>query len=43
MMYEFECLTIEEENQINEEACNPFLGACYPEAEGHCGPECSPN
>lgn len=40
-MYEFECLT--DETKIAEsEICSPFLGMCYPEAEGCCGPECSP-
>ena len=43
-MYEFECLTedIIVEN-VDMEVCSPFLGGCYPEAEGCCGPDCSPN
>lgn len=42
-MYEFECLTTnEEESLINEESCRPFSGFCYPEIEGCCGPDCSP-
>lgn len=42
-MYEFECLTTNNEVAINEQACSPFLGGCYPEAEDCCGPDCSPN
>lgn len=43
-MYEFECLTKSKkmESEYNN-ACSPFLGGCYPEAEGCCGPDCSPN
>ena len=43
-MYEFECLTQNDVGfAVNMEECSPFLGACYPDAEGCCGPECSPN
>ena len=42
-MYDFECLTVEEVETAENGMCRPFLGGCYPEAEGHCGPECSPN
>ena len=43
-MYELECVTnIELECQSNQYDCSPFLGACYPEAEGCCGPDCNPN
>lgn len=43
-MYELECVTnIELECQANQYDCLPFLGACYPEAEGCCGPDCNPN
>lgn len=43
-MYEFECLTNINENSINVMAeCSPFSGACYPEVEECCGPDCSPN
>ena len=43
-MYEFECLTIEEEiEETDAETCSPFYGECYPVGEGCCGPECSPN
>jgi len=42
-MYEFECLTTCEVVSVNAEDCSPFLGGCYPEAEGCCGPDCSPN
>lgn len=43
-MYEFECLTSNEETFIPymESSCSPLLGGCYPEAEGCCGPDCSP-
>lgn len=42
-MYEIECLTTKNEVASNEQACSPFLGGCYPEAEDCCGPDCSPN
>lgn len=43
-MYEFECLTKNEKVEVTyNNECSPFLGGCYPEAEGCCGPECSPN
>lgn len=43
-MYEFECLTCQNaEATTGEQSCSPFSGGCYPEAEGHCGPECRPN
>jgi len=43
-MYEFECLTVNEEVSVAYiEICRPFSGACYPEVEGCCGPDCSPN
>jgi len=48
-MYEIECLTevcedIESEDIKTEtDVCSPFLGMCYPEAEGCCGPDCDPN
>lgn len=43
-MYEFECLTVCENLPSNAMAdCRPFAGACYPEVEGCCGPDCSPN
>lgn len=42
-MYEFECLTTSEVASVNAEDCSPFLGGCYPEAEGCCGPDCNPN
>ena len=43
-MFEFECLTKDSENlRIDMDECSPFLGECYPEAEGCCGPDCSPN
>lgn len=43
-MYEFECLTKDEGSEkVNMEECSPFSGMCYPEAEGNCGPDCSPN
>ena len=43
-MYEFECVTnVEKEVPANEYDCSPFLGGCYPEAEGCCGPDCRPN
>lgn len=42
-MYEFECLTIGEKVVAMEDSsCRPFSGACYPEVEGCCGPECNP-
>lgn len=42
-MYEFECLTINENLvAMDAESCRPFSGACYPDVEGCCGPECSP-
>lgn len=41
-MYEFECLTLNEEANAAVE-CSPFLGGCYPEAEDCCGPDCNPN
>lgn len=41
-MYEFECLTKSEKVEVAYSKCSPFLGGCYPEAEGCCGPECSP-
>lgn len=40
-MYEFECLTTHNEASSIQE-CSPFSGACYPEAEGSCGPDCNP-
>ncbi len=45
-MYEFECLTTEEIEATGicqNDTCSPFLGMCYPEAEGCCGPDCNPN
>lgn len=43
-MYEFECLTIDNVDSFTDaDMCRPFLGGCYPEAEGCCGPDCSPN
>ena len=42
-MYEIECLTVNDETRVNSEDCSPFSGACYPEAEGCCGPDCNPN
>lgn len=43
-MYEFECLTnVENDSKVDMDVCSPFLGGCYPEAEGCCGPDCSPN
>lgn len=43
-MYEFECLTKSEKVEVSfNSECSPFLGACYPEVEGCCGPDCSPN
>lgn len=42
-MYEFECLTDSQKTpSLDAENCRPFSGACYPEAEGCCGPDCSP-
>lgn len=42
-MYEFECLTNSQKAPVAElESCRPFSGACYPEVEGCCGPDCSP-
>ncbi len=42
-MYEFECLTIEQNSEMDyTEKCPPFLGECYPVIEGCCGPECNP-
>jgi len=31
-MFEYECLT-NETTAVNENACSPFLGACYPEVD----------
>lgn len=42
-MYRFECLTKNEKVEGIYNECSPFLGGCYPEAEGSCGPECSPS
>ena len=43
-MYEYECLTnVEIDSRVDMDACPPFLGGCYPEAEGCCGPDCRPN
>ena len=45
-MYEFECLTVpetEEDGTYQAGVCSPFLGDCYPEIEGCCGPDCNPN
>lgn len=43
IMYEFECLTIEQNSEMDyTEKCPPFLGECYPVIEGCCGPECNP-
>lgn len=43
-MYEFECLTKSEKMEITvNNECSPLWGACYPEAEDSCGPDCSPN
>ncbi len=43
-MYEIECLTQSETvPTASMEECSPFSGGCYPEAEGCCGPDCSPN
>ena len=39
MMYIFECLT---SARFHSKECSPFSGACYPDVEGNCGPECSP-
>ena len=39
-MYEFECLT--DKNclvTVQAEECSPFLGECYPVAEGECKPD----
>lgn len=42
-MYEFECLTNSQKAPaLDVESCRPFSGACYPEVEGCCGPDCSP-
>lgn len=42
-MYEFECLTNNQKTpRLDAESCRPFSGACYPEVEGCCGPDCSP-
>lgn len=42
-MYDFECLTTNEVvSAVDLDTCSPFSGACYPEVEGCCGPECSP-
>lgn len=39
-MYEFECLTdMDYLTAIQSEECSPFLGECYPIAEGECKPE----
>ncbi|GMN96900.1 hypothetical protein JCM35486_26460 [Blautia wexlerae] len=38
-MYAYECLT---SGKVHCEECSPFSGACYPEVEGVCGPDCSP-
>lgn len=43
-MYDFECLTTNENDfDAQNDMCRPFLGGCYPEVEGCCGPDCSPN
>lgn len=42
-MYEFECLTTNENVSFADTDCRPFSGMCYPEVEGCCGPDCSPN
>lgn len=42
-MYEIECLTTSETlSAIRSDSCRPFSGACYPDVEGKCGPDCSP-
>lgn len=38
-MYSFECLT---KGRVHCEECPPFSGGCYPDTEGVCGPDCSP-
>lgn len=42
-MYEFECLTQIDVKSTSMETCRPFSGDCYPDVEGVCGPDCSPN
>ncbi len=43
-MYELECLTqVEGSEKITTEECSPLYGMCYPDVEGCCGPDCSPN
>ncbi|WP_272482115.1 hypothetical protein [Thomasclavelia spiroformis] len=42
-MFEFECLTKNDDVTMSSEECLPFLGECYPIAEDCCGPDCSPN
>lgn len=42
-MYELECLTIFDDDVEYIDECSPFFGACYPDVEGCCGPDCSPN
>lgn len=43
-MYKIECLTnIRKGTIIHTEECSPFAGACYPEADGCCGPDCDPS
>lgn len=33
-MFEFECLTTNENTSVTTEECSPFFGECYPVAEG---------
>lgn len=41
-MYEYECLTIGNQNNVaNMSSCSPHFGGCYPD-EGTCGPDCNP-
>ena len=38
-MYEFECLTIENNESVTMENCSPFFGECYPVAsKDSCSP-----
>ena len=41
-MYVCECLTESSTETYVLNECSPFSGMCYPEAEGRCGPDCSP-
>lgn len=43
-MYDFECLTTNEAiTATDSDMCSPYWGACIPEAEGCCGPDCNPS